>query len=345
MKKAVVFVFIVLTILPLPLLAIRANFQFTSVCVGSETRLINTSTPSDSVFQVLWDLNGDGSFYDEVGDTVFITFPSAGLHNVGVKVIAFNGDQDAVYKSVPVASLQVAFSQESSCRNLPVHFFDQSIITGDHAFQYIWNFGDGSPGSFQQDPTHLYAAAGEYNVSLVVISTIGCIDSASATVSVQDPPVVDVIFSGETTFPKGDSLIVTVVGTYDSVSWNTGEKSYSITIYESGDYFVQGYENGCYGEKNFTVTVVTDHTVRIMTLITPNADGFNDRWEVINIAEIAPCSVEIYNRWGEKVFAASPYNNDWDGTNNGKPLSSDTYYYFMTCSDGILQTGTINIVR
>ncbi|MFC2102441.1 gliding motility-associated C-terminal domain-containing protein [Bacteroidota bacterium] len=344
-KKITVIIFIALTLSPVSLLAIKANFQFTRVCVGSETRLISTSTPSDSIFNVLWDLDGDGVFNDDIGDTVTVFFSSSGSFNVGVKVIALNGDQDAIYKQVPVASLQVAFSADYSCRNLPVHFFDESIIVADTAFQYIWSFGDGSQGSFLQDPIHTYVVAGEYTASLVVISTSGCIDSASLLMYIGNPPAVDIIFTGDMTFMEGDSLIATIAGVYDSVFWSTGEETNSIVIHESGDYYVRGYLDGCFGEKSFTVTVVPDPTVRIMTVITPNGDGFNDRWEVINIAEIEPCSVEIYNRWGKKVFSASPYNNDWDGTDNGKPLSNDTYYYFLSCKDGTLQTGTINIVR
>lgn len=345
MKKTVVVLLLSLTLLPLSLLAIQADFQFNRVCVGTETILTSTSTPQDSIFRVMWDLNGDGVFDDDVGDTIVVFFTDAGVYNIGLKVIAINGDQDAVYKQVPVASLQVGFSQDYSCLNLPVHFFDESIIIEDTAFQYIWDFGDGTPGSFQPDPIHNYNLAGEYIVRLVVISTSGCIDSAKSVVAIQNPPIVDVSFSGDTVFPQGDSLTVTIMGAYDSVFWSTGERTGSITIKETGYYFVRGFLNGCYGEKYFSVTAVEDHNVRIMTVITPNADGFNDRWEIINIVEIEPCQVEIYNRWGQKVFSANPYANDWDGIENGRPLSNDTYYYFMRCKDGNLQTGTINIVK
>lgn len=345
MKKATLVILISLNLLPLSLLAIRANFQFNRICVGWETELISTSTPADSIYILMWDLDGDGVFDDDVGDTVSIFFSSAGAYSIGLKAIAINGDQDAVYKSVPVASLQVAFSQDYSCRNLPVHFFNESMIIEDTAFQYIWDFGDGSPGSFQPNPTHNYNLAGEYTVNLIVITVSGCIDSAKNSITIQNPPIVEVSYSGDTIFPQGDSVIVTIVGGYDSVFWSTGERTSSIVIYETGYYFVQGFLNGCYGEKYFSVTSVIDHEVRIMTLITPNADGFNDKWEIINVTEIEPCHVEIYNRWGQKVFSASPYNNDWDGTDNGRPLSNDTYYYFLRCKDGNLQTGTINIVR
>lgn len=40
-------------------------------------------------------------------------------------------------------------------------------------------------------------------------------------------------------------------------------------------------------------------------------------------------AVIIFNRWGNTVFEAAPYQNDWDGTHQGKPLPAATYYYVI----------------
>jgi len=331
--------------LPLTLMAVKADFQFTRVCIGSETTLINRSSPADSLFKVLWDLNGDGRFGDAVTDTVRITFPAPGLYAIGLKVITDSGEADAIYHMVPVADVEASFGLDFSCRNLPVHFFDQSVTIADTIFQYIWNFGDGTPASFLKNPTHNYLAAGEFDASLVVVTLNGCVDSVTNTLTIKNAPVVDVFFSGDTVFPLGDSVTATILGTYDSIFWSTGERTSSIVIRSSGYYFVQGFLDGCYGQYDFSVTAIEDHTVRVMTVFTPNGDGFNDLWEVINIDEVAPCQVDVFNRWGEKVLSSSSYNNDWDGTFKGKSLTNDTYYYFLRCKDGILQKGTVNIVK
>ena len=343
-KATAVFLFAII-LLPYTLKAVEANFHFTRVCVGYPTMLYNTSTPPDSIFRVLWDLNGDGKFGDAQSDTVVMIFPFAGAHYVGIKVISYSGDMDAIYKMVTVSSLEVEFTLDYSCANLPVYFYDKSLVIEDTVFQYLWDFDDGTPVSFLQNPTHVYAGSGEFEVTLTLITFNGCIDSVKHVVIIQEPPFVDVSFSGDTVFPAGDSVIATIIGSYDSVFWSTGEQTLSIVIKESGYYFVQGYRLGCLGERFFTVEAVEDKTVRVMNLFTPNGDGFNDTWEIINIAEIGPCQVDIYNRWGEKVFSAPQYNNDWDGTFKGKVLSTDTYYYLMRCSDDILQKGTVNILR
>src|SRR5207249_1197020 len=64
---------------------------------------------------------------------------------------------------------------------------DPSSADAAAGFSYLWNFGDGSTSSVQ-NPTHTYAAAGTYAVTLQVTDKDGGIGSASsrALVSSQD---------------------------------------------------------------------------------------------------------------------------------------------------------------
>ena len=55
---------------------------------------------------------------------------------------------------------------------LTVSFIDQSISTETPA-GYLWNFGDGSTNSTEQNPNHTYVGSGRYNVSLTVSDTTG----------------------------------------------------------------------------------------------------------------------------------------------------------------------------
>jgi len=38
----------------------------------------------------------------------------------------------------------------------------------------------------------------------------------------------------------------------------------------------------------------------------------------------------IFNRWGDEVYSAQPYENDWNATYNGSDLPSGTYFYILT---------------
>ncbi|MDX2245624.1 MAG: PKD domain-containing protein [Bacteroidia bacterium] len=64
----------------------------------------------------------------------------------------------------------------SGCIPLTVDFLDLSFSPNDTIVTWIWDFGDGGT-SFQQSPSHVYSAVGQFTVSLVVITASGCRDT------------------------------------------------------------------------------------------------------------------------------------------------------------------------
>ena len=65
-------------------------------------------------------------------------------------------------------------------------------------------------------------------------------------------------------------------------------------------------------------------------ILTPNGDGDNDTWDIIEINRFSGTKVRVYNRWGNEVFSSDNYNNDWAGTGpNGNTLPSGSYYYVI----------------
>ena len=81
--------------------------------------------------------------------------------------------------------------------------------------------------------------------------------------------------------------------------------------------------------------------------MTPNGDGANDTFFIQNIETFPNNDLTIYNRWGAKVFETTGYNNDWNGTFNGKPLPVGTYYYHIKLNDtdNRVHSGYISILR
>lgn len=74
--------------------------------------------------------------------------------------------------------------------------------------------------------------------------------------------------------------------------------------------------------------------------ITPNGDGVNDYFIIDNIQNLANNTVEIFNRWGVKVFGTSNYDtngNVFNGFSDGRItvsgdnlLPTGTYYYVLS---------------
>ncbi len=86
--------------------------------------------------------------------------------------------------------------------------------------------------------------------------------------------------------------------------------------------------------------------------ITPNGDGINDRFVfeelLINPDQYPDNELIVFNRWGDIVYQARPYQNDWEGTNqNGQNLPEGTYYYILrlNISEGVIIRGDVTVIR
>jgi large repetitive protein len=107
--------------------------------------------------------------------------------------------------------------------------------------------------------------------------------------------------------------------------------------------------------RNEDPCVITGDTSNVFTNgLTPNGDGENDKL-IFKIVSIEDCAVNyakseiiIYNRWGDIVFEASPYKNDWDGSNkDGKELPPGVYYFVLriTLNKVYTQFGSVILIR
>ncbi|MEO1653705.1 MAG: gliding motility-associated C-terminal domain-containing protein, partial [Bacteroidota bacterium] len=86
-------------------------------------------------------------------------------------------------------------------------------------------------------------------------------------------------------------------------------------------------EAACNAVVNVTVNVVLD--INPPNVFTPNGDGVNDLWEVPLLNSFETARIQIFNRWGDRVFESTGYNVPWDGTFNGNPVANSTYYYVI----------------
>lgn len=87
-------------------------------------------------------------------------------------------------------------------------------------------------------------------------------------------------------------------------------------------------------------------TIEIPNTFTPNGDGSNDVWVIKNITTYPNNTVDIYNRYGEKLYSSIGYNIPWNGTYKGTNVPSGTYYYIVNPRNGLkLISGSVTIIR
>ena len=112
-------------------------------------------------------------------------------------------------------------------------------------------------------------------------------------------------------------------------SWNSGSTTNSST------YFEEGTATLTVITKCDTLTATTqieqndceEPEVYIPNSFTPNGDGLNEYFEIVNLP--ADNSLKVFNRWGEMIYEATPYRNDWDGTMSNGSKALDGVYIFQ----------------
>lgn len=99
----------------------------------------------------------------------------------------------------------------------------------------------------------------------------------------------------------------------------------------------------CVGQDE--VTVIVREPMDIPNAFSPNGDGTNDTWEIENINTFPDARIEVFNRWGSKVYDKVGYQNDWNGMYRGSPLPVGVYFYVITLNGGYKMTGSVSIVH
>jgi gliding motility-associated-like protein len=76
-------------------------------------------------------------------------------------------------------------------------------------------------------------------------------------------------------------------------------------------------------------SIIVSPPVIIPNTFTPNGDGINDIWQIPGLMAYPNATVDIFDRYGQKIFHTIGYGKPWDGTYNGKQLPAGTYYYVI----------------
>jgi len=180
-----------------------------------------------------------------------------------------------------------------------------------------------------------------------IVFTIVATNNGPATAT--DVTVTDLLQSGYSFISSTSTQ-----GTYDPTTgiWSIGNmlngasETMTITAIVSQTGF---YENTATISGTSTDNNLLNNTSVIEPLpfhffipegFSPNGDGTNDLFVIRGISHFPENNIVIYNRWGNKVFEASPYQDNWDGKSTtglhigGEELPVGTYFYILDLGDG-----------
>ena len=330
-----------ITVLPLPMIDISALDDDSTICENGTVELTANGASSFSWI-------GPNSFSANTQSIIISPFTSL---NEGIYVVT-GTDASGCINSDTIELMMVELPQvDAMAGNSSGVFCGESTISlnASGANSYQWT-GPNGFSSTAQNPNVFTATAQNQGWYLVTgINAENCANSDSVYVSVVTD-VLTVAAASDSVICPGEDVNFTASGG-ESYTWSGPDGLYTensaFTIYattpeNTGWYYVTVTDsNGCFGFDSTYLSVAPNaKCLFIPDLTTPDLDGHNDYWEIHGLENFTEAVVEIYNRWGNLVYTASPYKNDWDGTvNNGATIGSSgkvpvgTYFYIITLND------------
>jgi gliding motility-associated-like protein len=139
-------------------------------------------------------------------------------------------------------------------------------------------------------------------------------------------------------------------------NWDFGDGNFSnlknpVHRYKDiGDYLVKLFvnrESVCVDTAGNKVTSesLLGELLYVPNSFTPNGDGTNDFFKFSTYRPCMTYSIEIYNRWGLKIYENDDAGNmEWDGRYQNEMVPADVYVYILK-NEEQQRTGVINLIR
>lgn len=254
-----------------------------------------------------------------------------------------NNISSAMWRYIPPlsssTSANINFTAEPNfiCENKVVSFVPN--VQSQYG-TYIWDFGDGS-NSTELTPNHIYSLAGNYQVNLIVVDTVGCNinDTAQLDIivggfspSVIQPPVVCKDIPQQLEAYGGGSYVWS-----PSDYLNNSSIANPVATVNENTLFLVIITDSC-GVDTLSVQLnvnlyCEEMVIEAPNVFTPNIDGENDLY-FIKTENVQKIHLVIINRWGEVMFDETGESPKWNGKNQNGKEAVDGVYYFTYFADG-----------
>lgn len=232
-----------------------------------------------------------------------------------------------------------------------VEFPDTTLCLGDAMelaidttsmsdIQIEWDDGSHSPYRTVSEPGIYWGKATRFGLDFV------------DTFTVQVDTLPGFSLGEDTTLCEGDFLPYNFSFTPEkfSFNWNGRLLGDMAAIMEPGEYILEVFNEVCYGRDEIVVEYVgCTPTLRMPNVFTPNGDGLNDGFGPMEYENIMTYEIQVFDRWGRRLWVGDSPDVQWDGSYQGEPMAVGTYFWQCNYSNqrGELrnQKGSLTLLR
>lgn len=202
------------------------DFSIDGQCEDREILFVNHST--GSIVSYGWDF-GNSQTSNSINTST--SYDQAGAYLISLSATSDNGCVTVETKSHTVYTTPLpSFSLDLppfSCAGTPSQFHDATPPPPDsNVNQWNWTFGDNQSGT-GEDTTHVYSAAGTFNVRLTVTTDKGCSTFVEQPVSIAPSPTASFTVD-PTCLNKSTHFTSTSTGDIESLQWRIGNQVYVV---------------------------------------------------------------------------------------------------------------------
>jgi PKD repeat protein len=301
---------------------LQANFiaDADKICVGSSINFTDISSGSPTTWE--WSFDGGTPATASIQNPTSIVYNTAGDYSVTLHITKDVNSHDTTMTSyIHVYNFPVAdFQATSVCAGNVTQFTDLSNANGGTLSTWEWDFGDGSPVVFEQNPSHTYTTSGDYDVVLKATCNGTCLNQTTKTVA-------SLVIPTEPATPAGPAAIcqASTANTYSTTdAGNSTTYTWEIVPVEAGSFTINSASTSLDCSSSYSGPA----TIKVQGVNDCGAGGFSQELS-INISPLPTVATQP-----QGPVAVDSYKNPTSEFTTTATGNAVTYEWILTQAAG-----------
>jgi len=326
------------------------------VDAGNDTSICNnpillSANTNGLVTDILWSSNNNFSDTLNVDSVLLVSNPQYYF----VKIL------DGNCEAIDSVELQTQNIDITLSGNLTICFGDSAFVKATNLLpsvpiiKYDWSPNINFNYSIDSSSVWFFSDSSVW-VFVEIKNQDGCTLKDSVFVAVNSYPIIDSVWASKNPIYKGQSTTLNIK-TNHNILWEVGDTANQIEVAPISDSLFRvevSSDFGCMIFDSISIQILdvfcNEEKIKIPTAFTPNNLSPNNTYRIVdNDGVITSFKLEVFNRFGQKVYASTDKLGEWDGTFQNELLSPQVFDFYLQleCYGGkkLFKKGNITLIR